>query len=318
MDTFVLFAYLFFSVIILVFSAKLVESAFVHVSHKLKINEFFLGFVVLGIITSLPEITIAALSSIEIPQLSLGNLIGATIVVLCLILGMSAVKYKEISFKGRFSEKEVFYGLITFAVMIIVLLDANITIIDSFILLGAYSLFVFHLYRKFGTKRAAQKLFLKLENANPIKIFLTGVVGIVALLISSSFIVSTAEQIANNLGIAASLIGIIFLAIGTNLPEITILIISKNREEEDLAIGNFFGSACVNVAILGLLGLTSQGFVITSFSTIIISMVILTLAVVFFAIFSWTGRKLSWREGILLVSLYVSFVIAELIALSSL
>ena len=303
-------------VAILVTSAKMVESSFVRIASKFRVNEFLLGFFVLAIITSLPEISIALVSSNEVPELSLGNLIGATIVILTLILGLSAIKYKGIEFKGKFSEKEVILGLLTILLMVAVVLDGAVSILDGVILIGAYSLFVYHLYMKFSSS-GQPNFFLNLDTSKPIKYFFLGLLGAVGIIISSFYVVETSVDIAEMLGISKTFIGILILALGTNLPEITILLTSKNDDEKELAIGGFFGSACVNVAILGLLAITSRGFEIREMISLSTGLVILVLSVFLLLYFSWTGRKLSKTEGYLMIAAYIAFVVTEIVVLSS-
>jgi len=262
----------------------------------------------------LPEISIALLSSHESPELSLGNLIGASIVILTLIIGISAVKYKGIEFKGKFSEKEVILGLGIISAMVLALADQAVGILDSVVLIIGYGVFVYYLYKKFnGQKMPA--IFLDLDSSKPIKLFLRGLVGITGIILASAYIVDIAGKLALGLGVSESVIGILMLAIGTNLPEISILLTSKNLEEEELAVGGFLGSACVNAAVLGILGLTSQGFKIEGFVSIVSGSVILLFSILLFIIFSWTGKKLSRSEGILLISAYAAFLITEIVIL---
>lgn len=314
METLFLVLFLLALIFVLVLSAKLVETSFIHISNRFKVNEFFLGFFILAIVTSLPETSIALVSSSESPELSLGNLLGATIVILTLILGISAIRYKGINFKGKFSEKEVVIGLLTILLMVLLISDGVLTVIDSAILVISYGAFIYYLYKIFNIK-GIRRLHLNIDTTNPIKVFAQGLVGIVGIILSSSYIVSSAEQVALNIGVSQTVIGLLMLAIGTNLPEITILLTAKRLEEEELAVGSFFGSACVNVAILGILGITSRGFEITDYLSVVSASVILTVAIIFFTIFSWTSRKLSKSEGILLLSVYFAFLMAEVLIL---
>lgn len=301
---------------VLVTSAKLVESSFIKISSRFRVNEFLLGFFVLAIVTSLPEISIALVSSNEVPELSLGNLIGATIVILTLILGISAIKYKGIEFKGKFSEKDVIVGMATILLMVVLIADGNVTVLDGAIMIGAYGVFIYHLYRNF-TNTEQPALYLNLDMKNPIKFFAIGVLGALGIIISSFYVVSTSVDIANILGVSETFIGILVLAVGTNLPELTILLTSKNLEEETLAVGGFFGSACINVAIIGLLAVTSRGFQLESMLGIASGLVILVFAIVLFIILSWTGKKLSRTEGMLMIAVYIAFAITELLVLAS-
>lgn len=303
-------------VTILVTSAKLVESSFTRIASKFRINEFILGFFVLAIITSLPEISIALASSNEVPELSLGNLIGATIVLLTLVLGISAIKYKGIEFKGKFSEKEVLIGIITILLMVAVVLDAYLSIVDGIILLGAYGAFIYYLYKKLsGAERT--NLYMNLDTSKPIKYFFLGLVGAVGIIVSSFYVVQTSVDIAGMLGISNTFIGILLLAVGTNLPEITILLTSKKEEEVDLAVGGLFGSACVNVAILGLLTLTSRGFEVKDMMSLATGLALLVFSSILLLFLSWTGKKLTRAEGFLLVAAYIAFVTTEIIVITT-
>ena len=314
MENLFLFVALIILIICLVISARFVETSFTVFSKKFKINEFFLGFFVLAVITSLPEISIAVVSSNEAPDLSLGNLIGSSIVVLTLIMGISAIKYKGIEFKGKFSEKDVVMGLLLISLMVFSIVDGYLTILESMVLLGAYALYIYYLYKKFN-KKDSVTLFVTIDSTSPIRLFIKAMVGIVGIIITSSFVVSTASTLATNVGVSTTLIGVLMLAVGTNLPELTVLLTSKNLNEEKLAIGNFFGSVCLNVPTLALLGIMSRGFKIDDLLSIVSGSVILIFSIILFMIFSWTGRKLSRSEGILLLAIYAAFILTELLVL---
>lgn len=304
------------SVVCLVTSARIIETSFVEFAHKFKINEFFLGFVVLGLVTSLPEISVAIFSSSKNPELSTGNLIGATTVILTLIIGISAIKYRNLSFESKFAEKEVIFGIFVLSAMVLAVIDQRLVLIEGIILLAAYCAYIFYLNRKLNSKKD-KVFFLNISTKKTSNVLLRIIIGIVVLLISSSYAVDLSQQLALSLGVSESFVGIILLAIGTNLPEITILLTSKTAEQENLALGNFFGSACVNTGVLGMLAILSNGFELQDFPSIIIGIVILVFALVLFAIFSWTGRKIDRVEGILLITLYIALLLAELLTKAS-
>lgn len=302
---------LLFFLLILVKSAELVEGSFVFLSRKLHVSEFFTGFVVLSIITSLPEISISVLSSQELPELSVGNLIGATTVLLTLVIGLSAVKYGKLEFKSRFQEKEVLMGVGLITFMVISILDKYISITEGIALLGGYFIFIAYLNRKFN--QVALKKHANINIKKLSRLIGKASIGIVLLLISSSMTVKLAESLALILSISPAVIGVLVLAIGTNLPELTILAISKkNRDNEALALGNFFGSACVNPGILGLLAIMAGGVKIDSFIAIIPSTVILLLTLIMFGVATWTGKKVSRTEGFMLTGLYIALLITEI------
>jgi cation:H+ antiporter len=145
--------------------------------------------------------------------------------------------------------------------------------------------------------------------------FIKALLGVFGLLIASNLIVEAVIEVGEITEINESFIGLFVLALGTNTPELIMLITAKKKglETERLVTGNFIGSVCANIAILGVLGVMSRGIVIDNFIGLVPVLLIGAFASLFFAIFSWTGRTLTRNEGILLVSLYGSFVITELI-----
>ncbi len=299
---------------ILIFSAKLVESAFVELGRTFRINEFFLGFVVLGLITSLPEISIAIFSSEHHPEISAGNLIGATTIILTLVIGLSAIKYKKIAFEKDFSTRESLGGIFIISLGLLALVDRNLAVYEGIGLILAYLGYVILINRKMWTT-GRKVFFLTLDNSSMYKSIILVVVGIFLLLFSSNQIVNNLEAIVDGFGISGTFVGLVLLSLGTNLPELTILFTAKPGEEESLALGNFFGSACINVAILGTLAIISNGVLLTDITTLTIGLFFLFFALIMFVVFSLSERNLSRREGVLMVSIYVAMVISQIIVL---
>jgi cation:H+ antiporter len=297
--------------IILIYSAKLVEHSFVEIGKIFRINEFFLGFVVLGIVTSLPEISIAIFSSEHHPEISAGNLIGATTVILTLIIGLTAIKYKVIKFQSSFTAKEIVGGIGTIFVAIFTLVDGYLSYTEGIILFLTYVGYLVFLNQKMW-KLGRQVLYLTLDTSI-YKLIIVSIIGAFMLLFSSSQIVNNLEVIVESIGISGTFVGLVLLSIGTNLPEITILLTAKGGSEEELALGNFFGSACVNVGVLGLLGLISNGFQIQDASALILGLFFLFFALILFIFFVLTERTVNKREGMLLVSIYVAMIISQII-----
>src|SRR3989337_3037953 len=59
---------------------------------KLKVSEYLVGFVIMAIATSIPELIVGILAALENdPNLSLGNVIGSHIANMSLILGLAAL-----------------------------------------------------------------------------------------------------------------------------------------------------------------------------------------------------------------------------------
>ena len=315
MDILLLFGFIGILLFILVQSAEYVEDAFVYLARKLKINEFFVGFGILGIVTSLPEIAIAISSSSEAPELSIGNLLGATLILLTLIIGGSILKYGNLSFKGKFGEYEIMISLLGIALIVGLLLDKNLSISDGIVLMSAYSTYLFYISLKFKNHRHSRKA--KVLASTVLGKFVKAAFSVVILLVASSLLVDVSIELAGLLKVSESLIGLFVVAIGTNIPEITLLLTSSRTEtsSKNLIVGNFIGSASANVGIAGFLAIMSGGFEFTNFITIIPVCVLLTFTVALFMWFSWSGKEITKLEARLLIAVYFAFIISETIIL---
>lgn len=298
----------------LIKSSQMVESTFVLIARKSRISEFIIGFVVLGVVTSLPEISIAVASSQNVPELSIGNMVGASAVLLTLIIGINAIKFKNIAFKGKFAEKELLIGIFSVFLMLLSIIDRYISVVEGLFMLLTYVTFVIYLNYKFS-----RKLDIKQSMVNVMRVYNSvgmAILGIIILVISSIFIVKAASSLAHNLQISPALVGVFLLGLGTNIPELTILLTSKIRKtEQQLTVGNELGSLFLNPGTVGLLAVLSGGAHIHDLASLAPALVVCMIALIFFTIFSYTGRSLSRIEGIILVAIFASLIITEFIVL---
>jgi cation:H+ antiporter len=310
MGTLIAVGILVASIFCLIKSADLIEETFVYISKKLKVSEFFLG----SIVSSLPELAIAVNSAQTAPELSLGNLLGATLILMTLVVGMSAIRFQSVNFQGRFREREMIGGLIVILMSVVFVFDRKLEIWEGVFMIIAYLALIADVRKQF-THKKLEELKQEVPAEKMYKLLVKSLVGTVILLIASNLAVDSVIKIAEDLEISSAIIGLFVLAIGTNTPELTLMFRSKNSDQSKLAIGNFIGSAVFNTPTLGLLTILSGGFEIKNFEGLVPVMVIITFASFLFLLFSWTGRKITHIEGAMLVGVYLSLVITEVILL---
>ncbi|MCA9378948.1 hypothetical protein KC640_00830, partial [Candidatus Dojkabacteria bacterium] len=113
-----------------------------------------------------------------------------------------------------------------------------------------------------------------------------------------------------------SVVGILLLAIGTNIPEIAIIFRSRNSEEEKLAVGNILGSAAINTGTLGLLGIIASPS-LPNYVSLIPAITFLVVTLIVFAALAKTGSEITRREGYLLFTIYTVFILLEFSSLLS-
>jgi cation:H+ antiporter len=113
---------------------------------------------------------------------------------------------------------------------------------------------------------------------------------------------------ADRVGLAAALVGATLVAPGTSLPELVTVIQSTRRREADLVVGNLLGSNLFNaLAVGGATGLLGPGTLNAPELSGFASIAAVVLGVVV-AVMMLSGRKISRREGVVLVLAYAGLV----------
>ncbi len=290
-------------------SADLLEEGFVSISHRLQISSFITGFVVLSIVSSLPEMSVAVNSAIDgIPGLSVGHLVGATLIMITFVIGLSTLVHGSIPFRGSFSLGKLNLTLMILFEQVIALYDGNLTRAEGILLLISYVLFILYI-TKGATHLRRRK---KAKQSNPTSLFVRSIAGIFGIILFSNLLVSTGEQLATVLAIPPSIVGLLILAVGTNTPELAVALRSNGAEEEKLATGNMLGSATVNTGVLGLLGIISPYTSPTAGSSPFLpGLFWLAVALLVFGFLARSDKELTRREGIFLLAIYTCFIILE-------
>ncbi|MDX1562548.1 MAG: sodium:calcium antiporter, partial [Gammaproteobacteria bacterium] len=133
------------------------------------------------------------------------------------------------------------------------------------------------------------------------------IAGGLALLIGGSRVLLTgAVGIAEDLGLSEAVVGLILVAVGTSLPELSISIVATARQHADVAVGNVLGSNIFNLlAILGVSSLLQPLPVhvrILEFDQwVLVGTALLLL------LFLYTGKRLSRLEGGILLAGYAAY-----------
>lgn len=310
MATFLALSILLVASIVLSRSAGLVVKAVVILSRRLHISEFNMGFFILGLATSTPEFFVGINSALEgHPELSMGNLIGASIVLLSLIIGLTAILNKEILFSETLSPRTMLLTGFVIFIPAILSLDGSVSRFDGLALISFYTIFYVYLNEQ---QTFAQRIEENMTNHTHIfKILIGFCIGLAGLFIASKFMVDAAHFLATDWQIPLTIIGLLILSIGTNLPEITMMLTTTSLHHKNVAVGDFLGSAAANTPILGMVALLHP-ITLEAPINIYFSFGILLLVLITCAVFFNSQRKLTRLEGTFLVGLYGIFLLTEL------
>jgi cation:H+ antiporter len=277
-----------------------------------KLKEFVVSFIIVSVLTSLPELFVGIFSALShIPKLSVGDIIGANIVDLTLVIGIAALLGKKIKIKSEIERKDIFYTSGIAILPLILTLDHFLSETDAIILLFIFLLNLMILYGE--RKQFKKEVTDKIKKREVLKDSLIFIVGLLILLVSSEIIVQTATKLVVDLNLAPLLIGLILVSIGTTLPELSFEVNSVLRGHSGMALGDLLGSVVTNsTLVLSVTTLLSNGieFYSHSFFEGIVTMV---LVLGMFTVFSKTGHEITWKEGLVLLGIYIVFIITSLL-----
>ena len=104
-----------------------------------------------------------------------------------------------------------------------------------------------------------------------------------------------------------TLVGLTIVAIGTSLPELVTSLTALKRDENELVIGNVIGSNIFN--ILFVLGASSTISPIFLQKSMIVDIALMIFVTVLCYVFARTQEKFDKKEGFILVSLFIAYMI---------
>lgn len=305
------------SCLLLARSGTWVVSSLTRIAKSLGWREFIVSFILMAFITSLPEFFVGISSAFHFkPELSFGNIIGSNIINLTLAVAIVVLLAKGLKCETALIQRSSIYTAIIAFLPILLMLDGKISRIDGLFLVFVlifYFKYLFHEQKRFskvlpnGFRRdwTELKLFLK-----DLGIFFGG---IFLLLLSAEGIVWSVSFLAISLGLSLTAIGILIVALGTNLPEIVFGVKAIAMERKDMVLGALMGSVVANSTLVLGSTVLIHPLEIVKFSPYIVGILFTIVTCLFFAIFSRTGRKITRKEAIVLLVIYILFVIFQLV-----
>lgn len=292
------------------FGAGLIVNSVDHFARRLRISAFTVSFFVLGILTSIPEFSVGltALSENK-PEVFVGNLIGGIPVIFFLIIPLLAILGHSINLRHSLKSSHLLLSLSVVILPTVAALDGKITMVEGVVMILAYIVLFIVIEIRKGVldNEENQMLSLKRYSFKDLLIILFGV-GLV--FISSHTIVENTLYFADILDVSPFYISILFLSLGTNLPELSIALRSVFSGNKDVAFGDYIGSAAANTFLFGIFTLLSGGEVL-SVSNFSYTFIILLVGLTFIYYVARTKRRITSRDAYLLLILYAIFLGAE-------
>ena len=313
--------FLLLGLVLLVAGGDLLVRGAVRIAERLRLSPMLIGLTVVGMGTSMPELAASVKASLAgSPGIAIGNIVGSNIANSLLILGIAAL-VAPIAVKTRALWRDGGVGVVS----VLALLAAGATVglsratgIAFLIAIAGYIYFAFRQERAGASHSAADDRAVAMGNVDPaliphdqpggrlstaILLFLAGLVLVVG---GGTLLVDAAIAMAKVLGVSEEIIGLTIVAVGTSFPELVTSAVAAYRKQGDIALGNVLGSNIYNIlfigGITGAVAPTSVPASIMAFD--LWFLVAVSIVVMLFAL---SGGRLSRKEGLALVAVYVAY-----------
>lgn len=341
--------------IILIKGVQVFVDAASSTARILGIPSFLIGMSIVAFGTSAPEAAIGIVSGIQKTNLlTLGDVIGSTIVNIALVLGLTAMIH-PLKITPLIATREIPLSLLVKVILIGMLWTGwMLSRLEAGLLLLGFVFFIVFLARKsreilqhqrpeseadreIQETLKSEELFEKGLYDAPVEtdgtaiarplargpvrdrksLFKLGVkliIGLGALLAGSEMTVLSSEHIAKSLGISDEFIGLTIVAIGTSLPELATCIVAALRREEDIAVGNIVGSNVFDV--LFVLGISGLIHPIAITSEIYLELGFMFLVSLILLVTTLIKPVLTRRTGSAFVASYLLFIALKIYLLT--
>ncbi|MDO8560630.1 MAG: sodium:calcium antiporter [bacterium] len=309
MTTTWIFILFVFGIALLVRTSGWMVSLLTWIARYLKMSEYTAAFILMAAATSIPELFVGINSALTgFPVLSFGNILGANILNVTLVLGVAAI-FRAITLEDeRIIHGASFIFTLTFTPLIM-LLDGVLSRIDGALLIlvfFAYLRYLFVISHNLGQaiNNIEQTVSTFGEFVKKIFLFIGGVV---ILLIASRIVVFAAEALAVRFGISAFLVGLVVISLGTTLPELTFSIRSTLSRKGAMSFGNAIGSVVFNLLfILGVVAVIQPIVLQGTKTPVFMSLLTVTGISLLLYITSRIFGRISRLMGIFLVAVYIT------------
>lgn len=275
-----------------------------------RIRSMVIGLTLVAFATSAPELVVGIVSALRrVPTVAVGNVIGANVANIGLIIGISALVAPMALARSTW-RKEIPMALAVQVVLFVLCLGGVLARWEGAILI--LLLVAFIVIMVVTRKDADLPDATKEVDAPPpatARRFVPLIASGVAMLAGGGYLlVHGATRVAEAAGLSNLAVGASLVAFLTTVPELATSVIAARRGEGDIAVGNAVGSILFNSALV--LGTTAliRPLPIADATALVKVPIMIGMLVAMMAV-ARTGFRVYRHEGALLLAGYIAFTI---------
>ena len=295
---------LMLAVVAIFLGADISLNAAEKIGHIFNIPPLIIGLLIIGLGTSLPEFFVSHLAAVRGEgQMAIGNIVGSNISNLLLILGLSVVIQKiSISQRGVFHQIAI--HLLLSLILSIILLFNELYLLSCVVLIVFFISYLCYTYYDIKKFRNGPNNRVTAISEKKRKLLFRLFIGFTLLYLGGEGLVRSGVELCRLFGASEYIISVIFIALGTSLPElVTSVLAAVKNKSLDLIVGNVIGSNIFNVAfVMGSL-IFYRIDLSRAFSAEIFVLLFSSLCLLIFSYKKWTlGRPF----GMLFIGMYAT------------
>ena len=307
---------------LLLLGANVLVDSSVAIAKKAHLSNFIIGFTIIGMGTSSPELFISISSALNgSGDMALGNVIGSNICNTLLILGITAA-ILPFAIERQQTRRDIPFTILVTLLLAIMASDRLIfgsenciSRLDGIILLAifvGYTAYVLYKSRGSNEETGAENptKYDKLHAALLIVIAL-GALG--ALLFGGNLFLDSAKSLARTWGMSESVISITIVAVGTSLPELITCVVAATRGNTQLALGNVLGSNIFNILMILGIAATISPLHIESIMPADLVVMLASAIMCHIVVFTFGKHRFDRIEGIIFLMLFATYNVSLLL-----
>ncbi len=287
------------ALVVLYLASQRVITYSIDIARALRITEFAIGFVLVSIATSLPELAVSVAGAFKgTSAIAVGNVFGANVADIAFILGIVAVF-------SKLKIKQDEYRNLTLILLGTSLLSLFLLLFEIGKGTGLLLLGIFVAYVVFVLKAEKEDVPQDNKVNLPLSLVLF-IISIAFLILAANIAVDSALAVARQFNLTEQFIAASIISLGTTLPELSVSLFAAKKKLTGLAVGNLIGSCITNLTLVLGAGLTlGPSFVAVDFLRLIVFSIIVNTVLLYFVL---VRKKLELAEGLVLLALYALFL----------
>lgn len=287
-------------------SDRFVESA-VRLARTLGVSTVLIGALIVGLGTSLPELLVSAIASIDGKvDVAMANVTGSNVANVTLVLGAAALVAPIMS-RTLILRREGILMFIAVGGLAGVLWDGQVSRQEGLILLAGMAVTLTLLIRWSSTDTDGIVELDDDEEAHSVSgELLIGGAALAITVFAAQLLLNGALDLGEEFGLGQAFLGVM-LGVGTSLPELATTMAAVRRHESDLVIGNVLGSNLFNsLAVAGAAAVAGPGILIDLARP---ALVVMVVVVVLAGWFAWSHTRVIRSEGLVLLIIFIVFAV---------